>query len=48
VDTTIVDGRVLMEGRRILSVDEDKVIREANRAFQEVESRMVVPELAEV
>jgi 5-methylthioadenosine/S-adenosylhomocysteine deaminase len=48
VDTTIVDGRVLMEGRKILSVDEDKVIREANRAFQEVESRMVVPELAEV
>jgi 5-methylthioadenosine/S-adenosylhomocysteine deaminase len=48
VDTTIVDGRVLMEGRKILSVDEDRVIREANRAFQEVESRMVVPELAEV
>jgi 5-methylthioadenosine/S-adenosylhomocysteine deaminase len=48
VDTTIVDGRVLMEGRRILSVDEDQVIREANRAFQEVQSRMVVPELTEV
>jgi 5-methylthioadenosine/S-adenosylhomocysteine deaminase len=48
VDTTIVDGRVLMEGRRILSVDEDQVIREANRAFQEVSSRMVVPELTEV
>jgi 5-methylthioadenosine/S-adenosylhomocysteine deaminase len=48
VDTTIVGGRVLMEGRRILSVDEDQVIREANRAFQEVSSRMVVPELTEV
>jgi 5-methylthioadenosine/S-adenosylhomocysteine deaminase len=48
VDTTIVDGRVLMEGRRILSVDENEVIREANRAFQEVQGRMVVPELAEV
>jgi 5-methylthioadenosine/S-adenosylhomocysteine deaminase len=48
VDTTIVDGRVLMEGRRIVSVDEDEVIREANRAFQEVEARMVVPELAGV
>src|SRR3954447_16895996 len=46
VDTTIVDGRVLMEGRRILSVDEDEVIREAGRAFQEVQARMVVPELA--
>jgi 5-methylthioadenosine/S-adenosylhomocysteine deaminase len=48
VDTTIVDGKVLMEGRRIVTVDEDEVIREANRAFQEVEGRMVVPELAGV
>jgi hypothetical protein len=37
-----------MEGRKILTVDEDEVIREANRAFREVEARMVVPELAEV
>jgi 5-methylthioadenosine/S-adenosylhomocysteine deaminase len=48
VDTTIVDGKVLMEGRRIVTVDEDEVIREANRAFQEVQGRMVVPELAGV
>ena len=48
VDTTIVDGRVVMEGRKILTVDEDEVIREANRAFREVEARMIVPELAEV
>jgi 5-methylthioadenosine/S-adenosylhomocysteine deaminase len=48
VDTTIVDGKVLMEGRRIVTIDEDEVIREANRAFQEVEGRMVVPELAGV
>jgi 5-methylthioadenosine/S-adenosylhomocysteine deaminase len=48
VDTTIVDGQVVMQGRRILTVDEDEVIREANRAFREVEARMIVPELAEV
>jgi 5-methylthioadenosine/S-adenosylhomocysteine deaminase len=48
VDTTIVDGQVVMEGRKILTVDEDEVIREANRAFREVEARMIVPELAEV
>ena len=48
VDTTIVDGQVVMEGRKILTVDEDEVIREANRAFREVEGRMIVPELAEV
>ena len=48
VDTTIVDGQIVMQGRTILTVDEDEVIREANRAFREVEARMVVPELAEV
>jgi 5-methylthioadenosine/S-adenosylhomocysteine deaminase len=48
VDTTIVDGQMVMEGRKILTVDEDEVIREANRAFREVEARMIVPELAEV
>jgi 5-methylthioadenosine/S-adenosylhomocysteine deaminase len=48
VDTTIVDGQVVMEGRKILTVDEDEVIREANRAFREVEGRMIVPDLAEV
>jgi 5-methylthioadenosine/S-adenosylhomocysteine deaminase len=48
VDTTIIDGQMVMEGRRITTVDEDEVLREANRAFREVESRMVVPELAGV
>jgi 5-methylthioadenosine/S-adenosylhomocysteine deaminase len=48
VDTTIVDGKILMQGRTILTVDEDEVIREANRAFREVEARMIVPDLAEV
>ncbi len=31
VDTVIVDGRVLMEGRRLLTIDEEKVKSEANR-----------------
>ena len=48
VDTTIVDGKVVMRQREILTVDEDEVIRQANRAFREVEERMIVPELAEV
>ena len=29
VDTVIVDGRVVVEGRRLLSMDEDKVVAEA-------------------
>ena len=45
VDTTIVDGQVVMRDRTLLTVDEDEVIREANRAFREVVGRMVVPDL---
>ncbi len=48
VDTTICDGKVLMEGRRIVTVDEDEVIAKANAAFRDVVERMVVPDLAEV
>ena len=46
VHTTIVDGRVVMRDREILTVDEDEVIREANRGFREVVARMVVPDAA--
>jgi 5-methylthioadenosine/S-adenosylhomocysteine deaminase len=45
VDTTICNGQVLMEGRQILTVDEDEVIAKANAAFRDVVGRMVVPEL---
>ena len=41
-------GKVVMEGRKIITVDEQEVLREANGAFREVVARMVVPELAEV
>jgi 5-methylthioadenosine/S-adenosylhomocysteine deaminase len=43
VDTTIVEGRVLMQGRRLLTVDEDEVLAKANEAFARVLERMVVP-----
>ncbi|MEI6509374.1 MAG: amidohydrolase [bacterium] len=36
VDTTIVDGKILMEGRKLLTVDEDQVIEEATRAAHKV------------
>jgi 5-methylthioadenosine/S-adenosylhomocysteine deaminase len=39
VDTTIVDGRVLMYGRRLLSLDENEVLREATRALRRVLAR---------
>jgi 5-methylthioadenosine/S-adenosylhomocysteine deaminase len=43
VDTTIIDGRVVMEGRRLTTVDEHAVLRNANEAFQRIVKRMVVP-----
>jgi 5-methylthioadenosine/S-adenosylhomocysteine deaminase len=43
VDTTIIDGQVVMEGRRLKTVDEETVLRNANLAFQRIIERMVVP-----
>jgi 5-methylthioadenosine/S-adenosylhomocysteine deaminase len=44
VDTTIIDGRVVMEGRRLITIDEELVCRKANDAFRAVLDRMVVPD----
>jgi 5-methylthioadenosine/S-adenosylhomocysteine deaminase len=43
VDTTIIDGKIVMEGRQLVTVDEQLVLREANAAFRRVLDRMVVP-----
>lgn len=43
VDTTIIDGKIVMEDRQLVTVDEQKVLREANDAFRRVLDRMVVP-----
>jgi 5-methylthioadenosine/S-adenosylhomocysteine deaminase len=40
VDTTIVDGRVLMRGRELITLDEPTVLREANAAFARVLTRI--------
>ncbi len=45
VDTTIVDGQILMRGREILTIDESEVIRQANAAFRQVQARVVAPDL---
>jgi len=46
VDTTIIDGKIVMENRHLVTVDEQKVLREANDAFRRVVDRMVVPTLS--
>ena len=43
VETSIIDGAVVMEDRRLVTVDEQKVLREANDAFRRILERMTVP-----
>jgi 5-methylthioadenosine/S-adenosylhomocysteine deaminase len=43
VDTTIIDGKIVMENRQLTTVDEQKVLSEANDAFRRILDRMVVP-----
>ena len=46
VDTTIIDGRIVMEGRNLTTIDEELVCNKANEAFRAVLDRMVVPQKA--
>jgi 5-methylthioadenosine/S-adenosylhomocysteine deaminase len=48
VESVIVDGRVVYENREFTTIDEEEVLRQANRAFREVIARMEVPELEAV
>lgn len=48
VETVIVDGQVVYEDRQFTTIDEDEVLREANRAFRETLERMNVPDLESV
>lgn len=43
VHTTIIDGQVVYDARRFTTIDEQKVLHEADFAFREVLDRMVVP-----
>jgi len=40
VDTTIVDGTILMRGRQLQTMDEATILREANTGFQRVLARI--------
>ena len=43
VDTTIVDGRILMRGRELLTVDEPAVLSQANEALQRIVAAIDYP-----
>jgi 5-methylthioadenosine/S-adenosylhomocysteine deaminase len=43
VNTTIVDGRIVYREHEFTTIDQGRVLHEANEAFQHVLDRMVVP-----
>jgi 5-methylthioadenosine/S-adenosylhomocysteine deaminase len=48
VETVVVDGKIIYEDREFVTIDEEEVLRQANRAFREVIERMEVPDLEAV
>ncbi len=42
VDTSIIDGEIVMQGRRMTRIDEDQVVHEANAAFRRIKDKMTV------
>ena len=48
VETVIIDGAVVYADRQFTTIDEEEVLREANRSFREVVGRMDVPDLESV
>ena len=43
MNTTIIDGKVVYDDRHFTTIDEEEVLRKANKAFHDVVGRMVVP-----
>jgi hypothetical protein len=39
VDTTIVDGKILMQGREVLALDEGKVLERAQKTSDDLLAR---------
>ena len=42
VETNIIDGRVVMQNRKMLTINEERVITEANNAFARIKDKMKV------
>ena len=43
VDTTIVDGQIIMQNREFITFDEKEVLAKATESFHTVINRMVIP-----
>ncbi|MEI7761035.1 MAG: amidohydrolase [Thermoleophilia bacterium] len=48
VESVIIDGSIVYADRQFTTIDEEEVLREANRSFREVVARMDVPDLESV
>ena len=46
-DTLIVDGRVIMEGRRVLTMDEEAVLKESQVVAESIARRAGLEHLAD-
>ncbi|RUS45566.1 amidohydrolase family protein [Cohnella sp. AR92] len=42
VDTSIIDGEIVMQGRILTRMNEEQIVREANAAFRRIKDKMVV------
>ena len=48
VESVIIDGSIVYADRQFTTIDEEEVLREANRSFREVVARMDIPDLESV
>lgn len=39
VDTVVIDGQIVMQNRKVLTLDEETVVEEARRRYDEVTER---------
>ena len=45
VDTVVVDGKILMQGRKVLTMDEDAILEDVRRRFRDVARRAKVEDI---
>ncbi len=48
VDTVVVDGRVLMQGRKVLALDEGAILEDARRRYRDVAARAGVEDIGPI
>jgi cytosine/adenosine deaminase-related metal-dependent hydrolase len=44
VDTVVIDGRIVMRGRKVLTLDEDAIVDDVRRRYRDVARRAGIDE----